>query len=83
MAETTTVRVHHGTREAIARLSKRRGTSAAEFLDELVTRAEEDELLDEMNAAYGRLRADPDAWEAERAERGAWDATLLDGLDEL
>ncbi len=69
------------TREAIARLSERRGTSAAEVLEELVSRAEEDELLGEMNSAYARLRSDPAAWARERDERDAWESTLLDGLD--
>jgi AbrB family looped-hinge helix DNA binding protein len=37
--------------------------------------------LQETNAAYADLRADPAAWQAELAERAAWDATLMDGLD--
>lgn len=57
--------------------------STAELLDELVTRREEDALLEQMNAAYARQREDSEAWEAERAERAEWERTLLDGLDEL
>jgi hypothetical protein len=83
MATTTTVRVREHTREAIGRLCERRGASAAQLLDQLVSRAEEDELLAEMNAAYARLRSDPDAWAREQAERDVWASTLLDGLERL
>lgn len=80
---TTTVRVNESTRDALTRLSRERGVSTAEFLDELVSRREQDELLEQMNDAYAHQRQDPDAWEAERSERGAWEQTLLDGLSEL
>lgn len=39
-------------------------------------------LLEETNRAYAALRADPDAWREELAERAIWDVTNLDGLDE-
>ena len=39
-------------------------------------------FLDEVNAAYARLRADPRAWEEELAERQLWDRTLADGLED-
>lgn len=80
---TTTVRVQERTREALTRLSRERGISTAEYLDQLVSRREEDQMLEQMNAAYARLQEDPDAWQVERAERGAWEHTLLDGLEEL
>lgn len=38
-------------------------------------------LFEETNRAYAAIRADPDAWQEELAERALWDATLLDGLD--
>lgn len=38
------------------------------------------QLLDEMNAAYERLHADPDAWAQEAAERAAWEDTVGDGV---
>jgi hypothetical protein len=36
-------------------------------------------FLEAINAGYLALRADPDAWDVERAERDLWDATLQDG----
>lgn len=82
MAATTTVRVRPDTREAIARLSARRGLAAADLLGELVARAEEDELLVGMNDDFGNLKADKESWNRLEAERSAWALTLLDGLGE-
>jgi hypothetical protein len=82
MAATTTVRVHRDTREAIARLSERRGLATADLLGQLVARAEEDELLAAMNHDFEDLRADQHAWSRLEAERCAWEQTLLDGLRE-
>lgn len=82
MAATTTVRVRPETREAIARLSERRGLAAADLLGELVARAEEDELLVAMNDDFRRQRADPTSWRRLAAERSVWEQTLLDGLDD-
>jgi hypothetical protein len=38
-------------------------------------------FLDEVNAAYARLRADARAWEEELAERQLWDHAIGDGLE--
>jgi hypothetical protein len=40
-----------------------------------------EEFLEEVNAAYARLRADPKAWQEELAERQLWDRALRDGLE--
>lgn len=37
---------------------------------------------EETNAAYAALRADPQAWQEELAERALTEGTLADGLDE-
>jgi hypothetical protein len=76
----TSVRVQVRTRESIARLARERGVSAAELLDELVSRAEDDALLAAMNEDFSRLGDDTEAWAAYESERDAWEATLLDGL---
>ncbi len=36
--------------------------------------------IDQTNAAYAALKADPAAWQEDQAERAAWEATLADGL---
>jgi hypothetical protein len=80
MPATTTVRVRPDTREAIARLSQRRGMVAADLLGELVARAEEDELLTSMNDDFRALRDHEPSWSLLKLERSAWEQTLLDGL---
>jgi len=80
MAATTTVRVRPETREAIARLSERRGIPAADYLGELIARAEEDELLAAMNADFLELKADERGWSTLHDDRAGWERTLLDGL---
>ncbi len=83
MAPTTTVRVYPGTRDALSRLSARRGVSTADLLAELVERREQDDILDRMNEAFAHQRGDPDAWQDEKAERDVWEATLIDGFADL
>jgi len=39
------------------------------ILDGTIDRDQRDKFLDEVNAAFARLRADPDAWKEELAER--------------
>jgi hypothetical protein len=78
MAQTTTVRVHPHTRQAIAELSAQRGTTAADLLEELVARERDNALLDAMNADFAGL-SDEERRTLED-ERGLWERTLLDGL---
>lgn len=79
----TTVRVDKRTRERITRLSKERGVSAGELLDEVISRFEEDELLAGAERAWRATVEDPESQAAWKEEVDAWDATLLDGLAEL
>ena len=37
-------------------------------------------FLEQVNAAYAKLRADAKHWQAVESERAAWDVTLTDGL---
>jgi hypothetical protein len=38
-------------------------------------------MVELHNQAYAALKSDPDAWQAELAERAEWDAALADGLE--
>lgn len=81
MPASTTVRVTPETREQLARLAKAWGLTTAELIAELARRAEEDTLLDRMNAHYQTLQEDPGEWQAHVRERELWESTLLDGLE--
>src|SRR5207247_2323868 len=61
--------------------SKRVGKPMQTILDEAIDQYQRDKFLDEVNAAYARLRADPKAWKEELAERQDWNGTLIDGLE--
>lgn len=79
---TTTVRARRETHEKLRRLSAESGKPIPEVLDEAVELLERERLLDATNAAFAALRRDPEAWEAELAERRLWEATLADGQED-
>lgn len=54
-----------------------------QVLDQALELYRRQRILEETNAAYAALRADPAAWAEVEAERRAWDATLADGLEEV
>ena len=62
-------------------LAKRAGKPMQTILDEAIDQYQRDKFLDEVNAAYARLRADPEAWKEELDERQDWNGTLMDGLE--
>jgi hypothetical protein len=80
MRASTTIRVRPATRDRLARLGKRRGLTTADLLDQLARRAEEDELVTELNEDFDQLRRDPEAWREHLAETALWDRTSADGL---
>jgi hypothetical protein len=57
--------------------------STPELLDELTRSAEDDQLLADHEAVMREAMADPERAAAYRAELGAWDGALLDGLSDL
>jgi predicted transcriptional regulator len=77
----TTVRVSDPTHRTLRELSEQLGESMQGILDRAIEDYRRKCILEQANAGYAALRSDPDAWEAERAERTAWEATLSDGLD--
>ena len=77
-----TVRIKPATHEALRELAAATGQSMPEVLDEAVESLRRARLLDETNRAYTGLRSDPKAWQAELAERAAWEATLGDDLED-
>lgn len=66
----------HVTLMKLAADQRRSMTDVVAFLIEQERRA----FLDGANADYARLRADPDAWNDDRAEIASMDGTLMDGL---
>ena len=75
-----TVRISDSARGTLRELARAEGKSMLALLDEAVEALRRQRFLEQVNAAYARLRDDPDASEEFDAERREWDATLADGL---
>jgi predicted transcriptional regulator len=75
-----TIRISDSAHGTLRELSRAEGKPMLALLDEAVEALRRQRFLQQVNAAYATLRADPRAWEAVEAERRAWDATLPDGL---
>lgn len=76
----TTVRVDVEIRDRINSLAKAAGITGSEVLVRALEAYEDRAFWNDYQAAAVSLRADPDAWAAEQAERAAWERTSGDGL---
>jgi hypothetical protein len=79
---TTTVRVSAQTHDRLRLLAQTSGISMQQIIDQALEIYARQQLLQTMNEAYARLRADEGAWKAWKTELAEWDATLADGLPE-
>ena len=77
-----TVRISSASRERLRSLASQSGTALQAVLEEAIEEYETRKFLEAANRSYAVLRKNRKAWEQELRERGAWDATLPDGLDE-
>jgi hypothetical protein len=73
--------VSERSQKTLQELAARTGKPPPELLDRAVEEYRRKLFLEAVNAGYAALRADPEAWAEELAERKPWDATLMDGLD--
>ena len=79
--ESLNIRIIPSAKAALRQLAKSEGKPMQAVLDAAIERYQRDKFLDQVNAAFARLKADDKAWNEELAERQAWDRTLMDGLD--
>jgi len=79
---TTTVRVNDSTAAVLRDLARKSGVTIREVIDEAAEVLRRKRFMDEFNAAYARLRADPEAWAEELEERRLYENTLMDGLED-
>ncbi len=77
-----TVRISAAVHEKLKLLAAESRTSLARTLETAVDALRRQRLLEETNRAYAALKTDPKRWADEEAERAAWDATLLDGIED-
>lgn len=75
-----TTRISATAHGILREMSKAEGKPMLALLDEAVEALRRQRFLEQVNAAYAVLRADPATWAAIEGERQAWDVTLPDGL---
>jgi predicted transcriptional regulator len=66
----TTIRVSEETRDRFARLADATGRPMTQLLDEAADALERRVFFDHLRARFGELRADGQAWDEIRSERG-------------
>lgn len=78
----TTIRVSEKTRDTLHELARKVGAPMAEVVEQAIEQYRRQHILDQANAQYATLRADPEAWAEVQAERAIWETTLADGLED-
>lgn len=81
--QSATVRISELSRKALRDLSEKTGEPMQAILDKAIELYRRQRFLEEVNTAYAAVRQDEKAWSEIEKERGEWDATLLDGLQEV
>ncbi len=76
------VRIGKSTHEKLYELSGQEGRSMASILEDAVDKYRREYFLHSVNAAYARLRQQPEAWQEYMREIEEWDVTLADGLED-
>ncbi|WP_309673134.1 hypothetical protein [Gemmatimonas sp.] len=74
-----TTRILDSDHALLQTLAAQTGKQQQEIIHEALESYHRERLLDEINAAFAQLKADPVAWREEQAERMAWDATAHSG----
>ena len=75
-----TVKIDAATYAKLKQTSADLGKSMIEVMADAVEAYRRQSFLNGLNADFAKLRANPQAWEEEQAEREAWEATLHDDL---
>ena len=75
------VRVDRPTYDRLVELAGEAGIPIARLIARAIDVYDRVTMAEESNAAYARLREDPQAWDDWQTELALWDDTLMDGLD--
>jgi hypothetical protein len=73
-----TVQIEDDARRALEELARHEGKTIETILTRAVDLYRREAFLAGVAEDFATLRADPDAWAEEQAERQTWDATLGD-----
>jgi len=64
----------------LKQLATQRKVTLHALLDQAIEVYSRQQFLEQANAAYEQLKADPIAWKEYQQELTEWDSTLLDGV---
>ena len=78
-----TIRIDDATLEMLKQIEEQTGFSKKNILRQALDKYQRDKYLASVNAYYEALRADPELWKEELAEREIWERASNDGLEEL
>lgn len=73
-----TVRIEAKAHRMLRELAEQKRASMQEIISQALKVYSEQVFLDGLAEDFAALRADPEAWAEEQAEREAWDVTLAD-----
>jgi hypothetical protein len=76
-----TVCISERSNKTLRELAEQTGKTVQEILDQAVEDYRRKVFFQGLAADYAALKADPEAWAEELAERKLWETTLMDGLD--
>lgn len=77
---TSTVRIKPETREHLKQIADDEGLSLTEALAQVVEAARRQRIVDQANAGWAALKADPEAWANYRREVALFEGAIADGL---
>ncbi|MBS1828560.1 MAG: toxin-antitoxin system protein [Acidobacteria bacterium] len=80
--ENPNIRISPQAKATLRELAHKEGKPMQTVLDEAIEHYQREKFMDEVNAAYARLKSDPKEWREEQEERDAWEATDSDGLED-
>ncbi len=76
-----TVPISESSHRLLCDLAGQTGQSVQQVLDQALEDYRRKVFFEGLAADFAALKADPEAWAEELAERKLWDSTLMDGLD--
>jgi hypothetical protein len=78
---TPTVPISEASHQILKELAEQTGQTMMDVLDKALDAYRRKLFFEGLKEDYAALRADPEAWAEELAERKLWETTLMDGLD--
>jgi hypothetical protein len=77
---TPAVTISESAQRMLQELAEQTGLGVTEILDKALDDYRRKVFFEGLAADYAALKADPEVWAEELAERKLWEATLMDGL---